>query len=53
MTAGFYDSPILPDRHPRLVVWIRWFLDAGFSLPAIADLFECDEHDLAMVVEPC
>lgn len=50
MSPDFYDNPILSERHPRLVIWIRWFLDAGFSLAAIADLFDCDAHDLKMAV---
>lgn len=48
MTSDPYDNPITADRHPRLVLWAQWFLAAGYSLSHVADLFECDAHDLKM-----
>lgn len=46
-----YDNPIIADRDPRLIIWAKRFLAAGYSLTQVADLFECDAHDLKMVVD--
>ncbi len=45
-----YDNPLTADRHPRLITWAQWFLAAGYSLTYVADLFDCDAHDLRMAV---
>ena len=46
-----YDNPITADRHPRLVVWARWFLEAGYGIRTIAELFDCYPHELNMGLE--
>ena len=48
MTFDPCDKPVLLDRNPRLLVWARWFLAAGYSLRTVADLFDCDPHELNM-----
>lgn len=36
----------IPGRHPRLAVWAAAFRRAGYSLRAIAALFDCDLVEL-------
>lgn len=51
MTSDPCDHPFLAGHHPRLIVWARWFLAAGYSLGTVAELFDCDPHDLNMGLE--
>lgn len=43
----------IPGRHPRFIAWCRAFRRAGYSLAAIAKLFNADAGDLIEAgVEP-
>lgn len=43
----------IPDRHPRFVVWCQQFRRAGYSVRAIANLFNATVGDLIEAgVEP-
>lgn len=50
MTAAF--DPI-PDRHPRLIVWVRAYRAAGVPLRTLAELFNITLGELVEAgVEP-
>lgn len=38
----------VPDAHPRLLVWARWFREAGFTSREVARLFN---KDLGTLIE--
>lgn len=46
-----FSNPLIAKRHPRLGVWIRAFLDAGYRPTVVAYLFRMDMNVLRQLAK--